>query len=353
IEVAQKRVLIQGWAFASDGSDVSIWATIDGEKHIQGKWGLARFDVLESQKNEHAYESGFYIELKLPDKFDNKMHVQVFTGPDDTPVLLGEFSVTRTKSRKARKSKMDEANKHKFRFVPAGPIGSVRKTRMVFLDKIHSHGKLKPSDSVLEIGPGIGRFALPITQFLQPDGYFKGLEILPQAVKHCDYHIGSRYKNFEMFLVDVSNRMYNKSGKITAAEYRFPFESSEFDLVYLQSVFTHMMFPDVKNYISEISRVLKPGGRCIATYFLLNDDTRQLIDQGVSPRKFALKQDDSYSDNETKPEAAVAFEEELIRQIYGDLNLEIGEPIEYGSWRGIKSKMSQDILVAHKHLDDA
>jgi len=277
------------------------------------------------------------------------MHIQVFAGLDDIPMQLGEFFVTRTKSRRKRKPKVEDTkNSYKFQFVPAGPSGSVRKTRQAFLDKIYTRGKLKPSHSVLEIGPGIGRFALPITQFLQPYGCFKGLEILPQAVKYCNYHIGSRFKNFNMFLVDINNQMYNESGQLTAAEYRFPFEDSEFDLVYLQSVFTHMMFPGVANYIAEISRVLKPGGHCVATYFVLNDETHQLITEGKATQTFLIKEGDSYTNVKEKPETAVAFEEPLVVSTHAKYNLKVVDPIDYGFWRGIKARVPQDVVVARK-----
>jgi hypothetical protein len=35
-----------------------------------------------------------------------------------------------------------------------------------------------------------------------------------------------------------------------------------------------MFAGEVANYLAEAARVLKPGGRCLFTFFLLNDDAR-------------------------------------------------------------------------------
>jgi hypothetical protein len=47
------------------------------------------------------------------------------------------------------------------------------------------------------------------------------------------------------------------------------------------------MFTDqVDNYIREIARVLKPGGRCIATVYLLNESKRVgIAGNGESPSR--------------------------------------------------------------------
>ena len=45
------------------------------------------------------------------------------------------------------------------------------------------------------------------------------------------------------------------------------------------SVFTHMRRREVANYLSEISRVLKPNGKCYITYFLINEETLGCLDK--------------------------------------------------------------------------
>ena len=49
----------------------------------------------------------------------------------------------------------------------------------------------------------------------------------------------------------------------------------------LKSVFTHMLPAAVTTYTSEISRVLKKGGRAVVTYFLLNAESRRFVDQNL------------------------------------------------------------------------
>ncbi len=58
--------------------------------------------------------------------------------------------------------------------------------------------------------------------------------------------------------------------------------------VLLTSVFTHMLPQDMDNYLSEVARVLKPDGRCLITYFLLNPESLALIDAEESSFNFQV-----------------------------------------------------------------
>jgi len=49
-----------------------------------------------------------------------------------------------------------------------------------------------------------------------------------------------------------------------------------------------MFTPDMENYLKEISRVLKPGGRCFITYFLLNNESEKLIKTGKSSQNLFM-----------------------------------------------------------------
>lgn len=78
------------------------------------------------------------------------------------------------------------------------------------------------------------------------------------------------------------SRAYNPHGLVPASAYRFPCRDQSFDFIFLASVFTHMLPDAVEHYLHEISRLLVPDGVCVASYFLLNHETRSGVDQGHS-----------------------------------------------------------------------
>jgi SAM-dependent methyltransferase len=104
-------------------------------------------------------------------------------------------------------------------------------------------------------------------------GSYDGVEIFRPAVQWCDRHIHRRFNNFRFHHADVWNSAYNPKGKVLARNYTFPFPGALHDFVFLTSVFTHMLPPDMERYLAEISRVLKPGTHGLLTFFLLNDES--------------------------------------------------------------------------------
>lgn len=206
---------------------------------------------------------------------------------------------------------------------------------------------LRPDEKVLDVGSGVGRVALPLTTYLNRKGGYEGLEIVKEFVEWCQKNILTRYPNFHFKHADIQNRSYNPNGKFEASEYRFPYENESFDVVFLFSVFTHMLPKDLENYLSEISRVMKKGGRCLITYFLLNADSQKFMKAKLS--KFDFLPADGYSTIDKKiPEKAVAYSEEYILRLYQQNRFEITSPIHYGSWCGRESAELQDTVVAIK-----
>jgi SAM-dependent methyltransferase len=217
-----------------------------------------------------------------------------------------------------------------------------------FLQHFVKLGGLQPHERVLDVGCGTGRMALPLTRYLAK-GSYEGIDIDGPSIKWCQKNYTSRYPSFHFHFADIYNKMYNPTGRCRASEYEFPFESSSFDFVFLTSVFTHMLPQDLDNYFSEVVRVLKPGGRCLITYFLLNPESLGLIDAGAS--RFAFEHDLPGCRVEDKdvPENAVAYEEGTIRSLYQKHNLNLSEPIRFGRWCGRESGLSwQDMTVARK-----
>jgi ubiquinone/menaquinone biosynthesis C-methylase UbiE len=206
---------------------------------------------------------------------------------------------------------------------------------------------LRPADRVLDIGCGCGRIAVPLTEYLNEQGSYEGFDIVPEQIKWSKRTIERRYPRFRFHLVDVFNKTYNPKGKYTANEYKFPFEDRSFDVVFLTSVFTHMLTADLQQYLSEIVRVLKPGGRTLITYFLLNEESRRLLDAGKGSLAFKYDVGGCLSTNREAPEAAVAYEESFVRSLYQKYGLKITEPIRYGMWCERAEFLSyQDIVVA-------
>ncbi|HEU4596728.1 MAG TPA: class I SAM-dependent methyltransferase [Pyrinomonadaceae bacterium] len=204
---------------------------------------------------------------------------------------------------------------------------------------------LKPDESVLDVGCGIGRNAVPLIGHVRS---YDGFDIMPDAVRWCQENITPRHPNFRFSLADVRNERYNPTGARKASEYRFPYGDDSFDLVFLISVFTHMLPRDMENYLSEIARVLKPGGRCAVSYMLLNDEARRNIEKGAGALDFGHEiEEGCFAQLPELPEAAVAYEEERVRALYDALSLRIREPIRYGTWSSAPAMM-QDIIVAFK-----
>jgi hypothetical protein len=110
-----------------------------------------------------------------------------------------------------------------------------------------------------------------------------------------------------------------------------------------------MLPEDLDNYLSEVAQVLKQGGRCFITYFLLTPDSSRLIEEKASSIDFRYAIPGCRVENKDVPEDVVAYDESRIRELYEKHGLNISEPIRYGSWCGRKNALSyQDIVVASK-----
>lgn len=210
-------------------------------------------------------------------------------------------------------------------------------------------GDLKPDERVLDVGCGLGRMAVPLTEYLTTAGSYEGLDVSREGIDWCVSQISSRFPNFTFRRIDIQNDFYSPGGRGSAAEYRFPFDDDSFDFVFLTSVFTHMRPDDVRNYLGEVARVLKRGGRSLITFYLLNDEARQLIRAGASRFTFAHRSDGCYVQDRRMPEAAVAFEEATIRSWYAERGLIIREPVHFGGWCGRSASLhQQDFIIALK-----
>jgi ubiquinone/menaquinone biosynthesis C-methylase UbiE len=211
-------------------------------------------------------------------------------------------------------------------------------------------GELKPHERVLEVGCGVGRMAVPLTRYLNEKGSYEGFDIWAEGINWATKNLTSNFPSFHFKFVDVQNKSFNPKGKLRTTEFKFPYQNESFDFVFLTSVFTHMLPKDLENYLSEIARVIKISGKCLITFFLLNEESTKLIEDKQSTVDFKYKiADGSRTIDYKEPENAIAYDEQFVRVLYKKYGMIIAEPIRYGCWSGRKKCLSyQDVIIAHK-----
>ncbi len=222
-----------------------------------------------------------------------------------------------------------------------GPLGSFESSGAEFMGYLRSLAGLRPDERVLDIGCGCGQMALHLKNYLDETGSYVGVDIHRPSIDWCQRNIARRHKNFQFAHIDVRNHAYNPNAAQRAEAYVFPFADRSFDLILLKSIFTHMRPPEVSNYLSEVARLLKNEGRCLATFFLLNDE------QAALPNELAF----NYGEGEWRyvhehsPESAVAYDENFVMPLLEKYGLVVDKKI-YGRWSGRDDGLSyQDMLI--------
>ena len=209
-------------------------------------------------------------------------------------------------------------------------------------------GGLTPDDSVLDVGCGAGRMALPLTRFLSGAGRYEGFDIAREEIAWCRKQITPRFPAFRFQDVDLYNSVYNPGGALQPSTFRFPYGEGTFSFVFLISVFTHLLPAELEHYLEEIARVARPGAHVLVTFFLLNEESRRLIAEGKSSLPFSHDVGGALTTDSRKPEAAVAYDEQHVRTLFGRLGFSVMS-LHYGSWCGRNDHVSyQDIIVAER-----
>jgi SAM-dependent methyltransferase len=208
-------------------------------------------------------------------------------------------------------------------------------------------GGLLPGHRVLDVGCGVGRMALPLTGYLQPPGSYEGFDVVAPGIDWCRSNITPHFPHFRFQTANLFNSEYTPRTGSDSSEYAFPYPRASFDFVFLTSVFTHMLPSAVENYLFEVARVLKPGGRCFATFFLWNQETAALVRAARSLYSFPYDEGIYRVHDNRRPEHAVAYDEAYVLSLLNKYGFELHGPVHYGGWSGRQpSYTGQDIILA-------
>jgi ubiquinone/menaquinone biosynthesis C-methylase UbiE len=224
--------------------------------------------------------------------------------------------------------------------------GDFERTGREYLDHFQAMGGLRPGDRVLDMGCGIGRMAVPLLDYLD-DGSYAGFDVGKEMIRWCQRHITAERSGFEFTWAPVYNRKYNPFGSIPAAEFRFPYPDASFDFAFATSLFTHLTLGDARHYLGEAARVVRPGGTCLFTFFLLTPAAIAEMEAGRTAMRFDHEIEGAFTTSPSQPEEAIAYRTEAVAALLEEVGMSVKEPIHYGQWANRPDAATgQDVVVA-------
>jgi SAM-dependent methyltransferase len=121
---------------------------------------------------------------------------------------------------------------------------------------------------VLEVGCGPGRFPIGLLSRLGELAQYWGMDVQARSIQWCQRYLTRAHPTVQFRHLNVHNLRYNPSGEPLDANFRFPFPERSFDLIYLYSVFSHMISADIRVYLHDFQRLLVRTGWVCFTGFL-------------------------------------------------------------------------------------
>lgn len=208
-------------------------------------------------------------------------------------------------------------------------------------------GRLEPTDSVLDVGSGIGRMALSLAHYLDPEeGRYLGLDPVKRGISWCQKNITSKFPNCHFYHLDAFHEIYNTSGKLSASAISFPVKDQAIDFIIATSVFSHLYEEDILNYLKEMGRMLSEKGRIFCTAYLFEGATPPQ-DIHIDHLRFSLQPSlprQSYHVLGYPPLAAVAFAEDYFRDMIDSIPNRRAVVFP-GRWRGATGPWFQDVIL--------
>ena len=114
-----------------------------------------------------------------------------------------------------------------------------------------------------------------------------------------------------------------------------------------------MVPEDADNYLAQIYRVLKNNGMCFATFFILDNESKQLLETNDC-LKFKYDMGNHVLHNRKVKEANVAYKKDFLMKMIEETHFQI-ENVFYGYWPGRKPEECVDfqdtVILRKKSID--
>ena len=102
-----------------------------------------------------------------------------------------------------------------------------------------------------------------------------------EDIEWCQQNIIDPRFTFQYFNLQSAYQHWDQhAGSVSAAEFTFPYANDQFNAVLLSSVFTHMAPEEVSQYLKELRRIVRHGGKLLLSVFF--SDRGFYVDQEVN-----------------------------------------------------------------------
>lgn len=134
------------------------------------------------------------------------------------------------------------------------------------LEQIEGVGKLHLSGVILDLGCANGRLAVVLDGREDLINYV-GVDVDHKAIAFCRAAFDGDPR-FDFYHASIYNKRYSSSYRKQPKDHVLPLTNATADIAVANSFFTHTGDPSVAiHYLSELARVIKPGGVLYSTWF--------------------------------------------------------------------------------------
>ncbi len=232
-------------------------------------------------------------------------------------------------------------------------IGIFQALMFIHLDK-------KEGNKILDIGCGTGLLGIASEPFVASGGSCTGLDVMKEDIDFCRRHYPS--PPFKFIHLNMKNPKYAPDQE--DKKLPWPVEGESFDLALALSVWTHLNEEDAVFYMKEVRRVLKPGGKAIISFFLLDELYRESLGKRFKePGRFHMTpQTDWIFDRPAYgssswfcpkwvkyPESAIGVTSEGLERMLSEAGIELAAQYQ-GNWKEAPGVFFQDVLVLRRPI---
>jgi SAM-dependent methyltransferase len=229
----------------------------------------------------------------------------------------------------------------------------------IFQTLMYLHLERASGNRILDIGCGTGLLSIASDPFVSGGGHYTGIDVSRRDIAFCQGHFDPQ--RFSFVHLDVANTAY-AAGQQNSLK-PWPVEDSSFDMVTALSVWTHMKEDEALFYLSEVQRVLRPGGTAIITVFLLDEAYRQSLSaRSARPGAYHMTMQDQWIFSQPAygsdawfcpawasrvPELAIGITPAGLDRLLQRSGLELAAS-HPGNWKEAPGLYFQDVLVLKK-----